>query len=103
MPWKRLDIGPRRLRVVERGRDQIVEVDGLDVEGLRMWAQPSRNICTTSSWSLPDRNASFTACGWVVTWLSASAVAKILTRILSMVDGGTAGFEGRNLYGQRRL
>src|SRR6266704_2608588 len=30
------------------------------------------------------------ACGWVVTWLSASAVAKILTRIRSM-GAGQAG------------
>src|SRR3984957_17345564 len=55
----------------------------------RIWAQPSRRICTTASWSLTGSNCVFTACGWVMTSLSASAVAKSLTRIISML--GTAG------------
>ena len=33
-PMQRLDVGAHRFRVIERGRDQIVEVDRFDVEGL---------------------------------------------------------------------
>ena len=31
---ERLDVGADRLRIVERGRDQFVEIDRLDIEGL---------------------------------------------------------------------
>ncbi len=44
-----LDVGADRLRIVERGGDQVVEIDRFDVERLRIWAQPSRKICTTSA------------------------------------------------------
>ena len=52
----------------------------------RIWAQPSRKICTTWARSCTGSKCVFTACGWVVTSLSASAVAKILTRIMSMAE-----------------
>ena len=34
MPWKALTSPTERLRIVERGRDQVVEVDRFDIEGL---------------------------------------------------------------------
>src|SRR5262245_22671011 len=49
-------------------------------KALRIWVQPARRSCATSSWSRVRSNCVFTASGVVVTWLSASAVAKILTR-----------------------
>ena len=64
----------------------------------RIWAQPSRRICTTASWSLAGSNCVFTACGWVMTSLSASAVAKSLTRIISML-----GTDGHSVRGTQSL
>src|SRR5580700_3953495 len=62
-------------------------------KALSIWAQPSRRICTTASRSVTGSNCVFTACGWVMTSLSASAVAKSLTRIISML--GTTGSQVR--------
>ena len=45
MPWNALHLGADRLRVVERGGDQLVEIDGLDVEGLaHMGAAVAQNL-----------------------------------------------------------
>src|SRR6266576_748921 len=51
----------------------------------RIWAQPARSVWTTLSWSATASKWVFTACGCVITSLSASAVAKILTRIRSIM------------------
>ena len=61
----------------------------------RMWAQPWRKICTTSTRSCTRSKCVFTACGCVVTWLSASAVAKILTRMVSIL--GTSAGRARSI------
>ena len=82
---KRLDVGADRLRVVERGGDQVVEIDRLDVEGLaHMGAAVAQHLHHLRPGPCAGSNCVFTACGWVMTSLSASAVAKILTRIMSM-------------------
>src|SRR4029077_7819664 len=60
-------------------------------KALSIWAQPSRRTCTTASRSLTGSNWVLTACGWVMTSLSASAVAKNLTRIISMLGLQAAG------------
>src|SRR5205814_1809853 len=50
-------------------------------KALRIWVQPSRSSCTISSRSRAASNSVLIASGRVVTWLSASAVAKILIRM----------------------
>ena len=57
-PLQDLGVSGDRLRVVHGGRDQFVEIDVLDVERRRIWAQPSRRICATSAGRRPDRTAS---------------------------------------------
>ena len=54
-------------------------------KALRMWTQPAFKSCVTSARSLTASNSVFTASGRVVTWLKASAVAKILMRIESIL------------------
>ena len=56
-------------------------------KALRIWVQPSRSSATTLAWSRCGRTRVLIASGAVVTWLSASAVAKILTRSMSMGTG----------------
>ena len=53
-------------------------------KALRMWAQPALKSCATSKRSRTASNSVLTPSGRVVTWLKASAVAKILMRIESM-------------------
>src|SRR5262245_6736089 len=53
-------------------------------KALRMWVQPAPSRRATCGWSRSRSNCVFTASGVVVTWLSASAVAKILTRSVSI-------------------
>src|SRR5262249_54070596 len=53
-------------------------------KALRICVQPACKSCATCSWSRIRSNCVFTASGVVVTWLSASAVAKILMRSVSM-------------------
>ena len=54
-------------------------------KALRMWTQPAFKSCVTSARSLNASNSVFTASGRVVTWLKASAVAKSLMRIESIL------------------
>ena len=65
-----------------RGGDQIVEVDDPRCRTPCAYARSRRaGVCTTSARSWTGSKCVLTACGRVVTWLSASAVAKILTRM----------------------
>ena len=63
----------------------------------RIWAQPSRKICTTCARSCTGSKCVFTGCGCVVTSLNATAVAKIFTRIISMGDTKNTGTLSRGL------
>ena len=73
------------LRVVQRGRDQVVEVDVLDVEGLaHMGAAGAQQLRHLRLVPRRGRTRSSPRPAWSSTWLSASAVAKILTRSVSI-------------------
>ena len=73
-----------RLGVVQCGGDQVVEVDEFDVEGLaHMGAAVAQNLHDLGP-VLHRIEMGFDRLRRVVTSLSASAVAKILTRIMSM-------------------
>ena len=82
---QRLDLVAERALVVHRGRDQIVEIDLLDVEGLaHMQAAGAQKLRHLGLVRLRDRIPDLMASGRVVTWLKASAVARILIRMVFM-------------------
>jgi hypothetical protein len=55
---------------------------------LTMWMQPACRSCATCGRSRSRSNCVFTASGVVITWLSASAVANILMRSVSIAPCG---------------
>jgi hypothetical protein len=56
-------------------------------KALRNCVQPVRNSAATFGWSVSRSNRVVIASGAVVTWLNVSAVAKILTRRVSIARG----------------
>src|ERR1051326_7497377 len=100
MPWKAWALAPAALgssRAVVINSSRLI--DSM-LQGGAMWAQPSRRIFTTAAWSATGSNLVLTACGAVMTSLSASAVAKILTRIGSIGRGSWLARRGPTLNGE---
>ena len=79
---ERLDVAGDRLRIVHRGVDQVVEVDRPRCRTPCASARSRRaGVAPPASRSRTGSNWVLIASGRVVTWLNASAVAKILMRI----------------------
>jgi len=81
------DLAGRSLLVGHHGLDQAVEIDVLDVESLAHVIAAGPQNFEDLRLSCTGSNCVLTASGWVITRLSARAVANTLTRMASMYQG----------------